>query len=228
MFVALIEPQSYLEFAATVPFKDAQGVVERGLINHEGVISGRAQAAVRPLSAADFDEIVSRGLASSSALLPRTDLTTWRSELREAQVPFQDSQLRERSLYLSSRILRDRVFRQVVLKAYDSRCAVTGLRLVNGGGRAEVDAAHIKPVEASGPDCVGNGLALSGTAHWMFDRGLISANDDLQIIISRHVNDMESIRKIINPSMRILPANRPSDRPHPHFLSWHRENCFKS
>lgn len=71
----------------------------------------------------------------------------------------------------------------MVLQAYGSRCAITGLRLINGGGRAEVEAAHIRPVEASGPDIVSNGIALSGTAHWMFDRGLISVADDLQILI---------------------------------------------
>ncbi len=29
---------------------------------------------------------------------------------------------------------------------------------------------------------VRNGLALSGTAHWMFDRGLITVDDDLAIL----------------------------------------------
>ncbi len=31
----------------------------------------------------------------------------------------------------------------------------------------------VRLVEANGPDIVRNGLALSGTAHWIFDRGLI-------------------------------------------------------
>jgi len=42
--------------------------------------------------------------------------------------------------------------------------AITGLKLINGGGRAEVDAAHTRPVEANGPDVLSNGIALSGTA----------------------------------------------------------------
>jgi hypothetical protein len=57
-----------------------------------------------------------------------------------------------------------------VLHAYGARCAVTGWKLINGGGRAEAQAAHIRPVERGGPDSVQNGIALSGTAHWMFDR----------------------------------------------------------
>src|SRR3546814_5241197 len=63
---------------------------------------------------------------------------------------------------------------------------------------AEVDAAHIRPVEANGPDILTNGIALSGTAHWMFDRGLISFSDDFDIMVSRQVNDPDGVRGLIN------------------------------
>jgi putative restriction endonuclease len=113
------------------------------------------------------------------------------------------------------------------LRAYDRRCAISGLKLINGGGRAEVAAAHIRPVEANGPDIINNGIALSGTAHWMFDRGLISLDDDLKILVSRQTNDPDTVRALINQTGCALPPLRGSDRPHPHFLRWHRENCFK-
>jgi hypothetical protein len=90
------------------------------------------------------------------------------------------------------------VFRRIVVKAYDARCAITGLKLINGGGRAEVEAAHIRPVEKNGPDTVQNGLALSGTVHWMFDRGLISLSDELDILVSRQVNDPDSVWSLVN------------------------------
>jgi putative restriction endonuclease len=128
---------------------------------------------------------------------------------------------------LTSRVIRDRVFRRIVLRAYDQRCAVTGLKLINGGGRAEVAAAHIRPVEANGPDILTNGIALSGTAHWMFDRGLISLADDLEILVSRQVNDQDGVRGMINRTGRALTPQRVSERPHPHFLEWHRQQCFK-
>ena len=104
---------------------------------------------------------------------------------------------------------------------------MTGLKLINGGGRAEVEAAHIRPVESGGPDIVTNGIALSGTMHWMFDRGLIGLNDDLGIIVSRQANDPESIRSLINKTGFAIPPKRPLERPHPAFLAWHREHCFK-
>ena len=172
MFLALIEPGSYLEFAQSVPFDDGTGVLETGLLNEQGRISGRAQAAVRPISPQDFDRILARGLTDDSALLPRVDAAApppslplkgeeWRSEWGEiGQVPFAYEQERDRISAMTTRVVRDRVFRRVVLRAYGERCGVTGLKLINGGGRAEVAAAHIRPVEHNGPDIINNGVAL--------------------------------------------------------------------
>ena len=227
MYLALIEPGSYLDFANPVPFNSAAGLVERGLLNEQGRISGRAQSAVRPISFDDFNRITELGFADKIPLLPRRDDDVSKSGFDEEQTPFRFDQQRDRISLTVSRVLRDRVFRRVVLRAYDERCAITGLKLINGSGRAEVAAAHIRPVEANGPDIVSNGIALSGTAHWMFDRGLISLADDLEILISRQTNDLEGIRSILNKSGRALEPQRLSDRPHPHFLKWHREHCFK-
>jgi putative restriction endonuclease len=231
MYLAIFEPGSYLDFINPVPFAGAEGVVERGVLNDEGRISGRAQAAVRPISAADFNRIVSIGLDERVPELPRLDepvatLSNIRFE-DGPQAPFLFEQERDRVTQLSSRLVRDRLFRQLVLQAYDKRCAITGLKLINGGGRAEVDAAHIRSVEADGPDILTNGIALSGTAHWMFDRGLITLSDDLDIVISRQANDLESIRGLVNRTGKAIVPSRPFERPHPHFLRWHRENCFK-
>jgi putative restriction endonuclease len=227
MYVALIEPGSYLDFANPVPFNDVTGPVERGVLNEQGRISGRAQAAVRSISADDFIRIIERGLEDNGVLLPRLDEPVPTFGFQEAQAPFQSDQQRDRVSFRVSRIVRDHVFRRIVLRAYDQRCAITGLKLINGGGRAEVAAAHIRPVEASGPDIVSNGIALSGTAHWMFDRGLISLSDDLHILISRQANDQDAVRSFVNKSGRAFTPLRNSERPHPHFLTWHRDHCFK-
>ncbi|MDF7773768.1 HNH endonuclease [Sphingomonas sp. AOB5] len=227
MYLALIEPGSYLDFANPVPFAGPQGPIETGVLNEEGRISGRAQSAVRPISAADFNRIIDIGLSDDAPLLPRTDVIAKGDTLREEPVPFIFEQERVRVPALTSRPVRDRIFRRTVLRAYDQRCAITGLKLINGGGRAEVEAAHIQPVEANGPDIISNGLALSGTAHWMFDRGLISLGDNLEILISRQANDPDSIRSVTNKNGYALAPTRVAERPHPHFLAWHRECIFK-
>ena len=88
-------------------------------------------------------------------------------------------------------------------------------------------AAHIRPVERSGPDIVTNGIALSGTVHWMFDRGLIGLADDLAILLSRQLNDSDGVLGLINKTGRASPPKRPGDRLHPSYVRWHREHCFK-
>ncbi|MEW6091076.1 MAG: HNH endonuclease [Pseudomonadota bacterium] len=228
MYLALIEPGSYLDFARPVPFSDAKGPVEQGLLNEKGRLSGRAQSAVRPISPQDFQRIIERGLDDSEPLLPRADAPESLPGMSEAPMPFVFEQQRERIQTLTSRAVRDRTFRKLVLRAYGERCAITGLKLINGGGRAEVEAAHIRPVEANGPDVVHNGLALSGTAHWMFDRGLISLSNDLEILISRQVNDVDRVKNFINNSGYAFAPERGADRPHPRYLEWHRQKCFKN
>jgi len=227
MYLALIEPGSYLDFAKPVPFNDRNGVVERGLLNAEGRISGRAQAAVRPLSVSDFNRIVAMSLGEEEAVLPRVDEATPAPGFKEEPMPFAQEDIAVRERYLSSRAFRDPIFRRRVLEVYKERCAISGLKLINGLGRAEAVAAHIRPVHANGPDSVNNGIALSGTVHWMFDRGLIGLSDDLEILIPRQVNNQDGVRTLINKSGRALSPQLSSARPHPRFLQWHREHCFK-
>lgn len=226
MHIALIRPGSYLEFPRPVPFRDKEGLVERGLYNDRGGIAGRAQAAVRPLSVADFNRIIDRGLGMVEAELPRVG-DAGLASLHEDHAGWDAPGLIDRARMLTERTVRDRAFRSLVLDAYQGRCAISGLRFINGGGRAEAEAAHIRSVEAGGPDALPNGLALSGTVHWMFDRGLISLADDLTVLISRQVNDRDSVAALINPSGRALVPAGLKARPHPAYLSWHRENCFK-
>jgi hypothetical protein len=50
---------------------------------------------------------------------------------------------------------------------------------------------------------------------------------DLEILVSRQVNDPDGVRALINKSGRATEPRRALDRPHPHFLQWHRDHCFK-
>jgi putative restriction endonuclease len=220
-YLALIQPDTYLDFAHNVPRTIDGELVESDLAN--------AQAAVRPLSQRDFIRIIDLGLGDDENTLPRIGdpAAPLPPSLHDTARPFRFEQERVRTESLTSRIVRDRVFRTAVLAAYDKRCAMTGLKFINGGGRAEVAAAHIRPVAADGPDSVNNGLALSGTAHWMFDRGLISLGDDLSVLVSRHVNDTESLDRLLRPDRKAIEPLDPALRPHPSFLAWHRENVFK-
>ena len=225
MFLALIEPGTYLPLGKNVPFRVQGEIVERGVLNEIGNISGRAQAAVRPLSNSDFNRIVELGLVGEDELLPRTgDIDLSASLLQEEQAEWEGPV--DRAKVLVNRTVRDRQFRQRVLLAYDCRCALTGMKLINGGGRAETEAAHIMSVEAGGPDSVNNGLALSGTVHWMFDRGLVSIGNAGEILLSSKINDVDGVKKLIYADGLAKLPTSPSERPHPRYLEWHRRECF--
>lgn len=225
MHLAIIDPNSYLDFDYHVPFQSGGEYPERSVLNEAGNVSGRAQAAVRPIPADDFNRIVGLGLNTHDELLPRSDAVVAPASVAEEQVPYELQQ--DRVQVLTKRTVRDRIFRTRVLKAYDRRCAFTGFQFINGGGRAEVEAAHIKSVWEKGPDVVQNGLALSGTVHWMFDRGLLTVGDTAEILLSNHINDVDGVRKILYPDGRARFPAEARDHPDPAFLSWHREHCFK-
>lgn len=225
MYLAIIDPNSYLDFDHNVAFQAGGDYPERSVLNEAGNVSGRAQAAVRPIPAEDFNRIVGLGLDTHHELLPRSDAEFASAFVAEEQMPYEFEQ--DRVQMLTKRTIRDRIFRTRVLKAYDRRCAFTGFQFINGGGRAEVEAAHIKSVQDKGPDVVQNGLALSGTVHWMFDRGLLTISDDAEILLSNHINDVDGVRKILRADGRAQFPDEPANRPDPAFLQWHRENCFE-
>ena len=121
---------------------------------------------------------------------------------------------------------RDRVFATGIKRAYDNTCAISGLRIINGGGRAEAQAAHIQPVKANGPDSLRNGVALSSTFHWMFDRGLISIDDDYRLLLKRNAIP-GSVLSLVNRDRRLRLPDQGIYHPHPRFLEYHREHVFK-
>jgi putative restriction endonuclease len=226
MFLALIEPGTFLEFGRDVPFQLDGQAVERGLLDANGRLNnGRAIQSIRPISDADFNRIVGLGLVDEDELLPRAGQEQLAPELvEEEQVPWEGPI--DRTSALVSRKVRNRQFRKRVLDVYDCRCALTGMQLINGGGRAEAQAAHIMSVEAGGPDVVTNGIALSGTVHWMFDRGLLSLSNGGDILLSTKINDIEGVHKIIYSDRKARFPHSNQHRPHPRYLEWHRRECF--
>ena len=220
-FLALIAPGSYLPFDREVPRLVQGKPWEAALTTTDGTVKagGAQQLAVRRLPEAEFAAIVRQGLPDD---LERQEATRYGPGLAEPVAPFERPVIER----LVSRPYRDVAFRRKVRAAYDYRCAMSGLRLRNGGGRPEVNAAHIRPVERQGSDSVRNGLALSGTLHWMFDRGLISVADDHSILVSRNKVPSDVVDRLIVPSGRLVLPVEARDRPHPENLRWHRENVF--
>jgi putative restriction endonuclease len=221
-YFAIIDPTSYLDFDRAVPFQESDTYYESALRKDDGSTNkGAFGRAVRLIPDDEFEQIFRSGFAPilSDDVKPPNISSPG---LYEPPVPF------ERPIVemMISRPFRERSFMHNVRAAYSNRCAITGLRLINGGGRPEVQAAHIQPVTSKGPDSIRNGLALSGTVHWMFDRGLISIGDDYRILIAKdHVPD--DAARLLNRSGMINLPEDPTFHPNAHYLRFHREEIFK-
>lgn len=219
-YYALVD--DYLDFDRPVPFAEGARYYESALRKSDGSTNkGAFGRAVRLIPDYEFDAILKAGFAP--VLSEETSSHHSRQfEISEPTVPFERPVIE----MTVSRPFRERSFMYNVRAAYENRCAMTGLRLINGGGRPEVQAAHIQPVAEKGPDSVRNGLALSGTVHWMFDRGLISIGDDYKILTAdNHVPD-DALR-LLNQSRRINLPNDPAFYPNALFLKFHRDRVFK-
>ena len=212
----------FLSFDRPVPFAEGGRYYETALHKNDGSTNrGAFGRAVRQIPEEEFDRILKAGFAAelSQSENGSDDLSSGFEEpIWAFERPIVEMTV--------SRPFRDQAFRQAVRTAYANRCALTGLCLINGGGRPEVQAAHIRPVTNNGPDSIRNGLALSGTLHWLFDRGLVSVDDNHKILIAKK-GVPDQIGKLLNPNGKIITPKDRSYWPHPYYLKYHREQTFK-
>lgn len=220
----------YLEFDQVVPLHDGIRYHEARLNSvpnpsHIGVaLQGKS---VRTISDGEFGAIVLAGLVKTLHADNPHRLEYGDSEADLNLQTFVDAapeeQKRQIAKMLVNRPLRDWAFRRAVVTAYKETCAVTGLRMVNGAGKAEVQAAHIRAVANGGPDVVQNGIALSATCHWLFDRHLISLRNDYSLLVAHNRVPSEFQNLFSNQLRRI---HLPDDKqlwPQPVYMEWHRE-----
>ena len=78
-----------------------------------------------------------------------------------------------------ARTLRDREFDNRIMRAYQRRCAFSGVQL------NLLDAAHIVPVKTAGStDETANGIALSPLYHRAYDRSLVTFDEKYRIRVN--------------------------------------------
>ena len=112
----------------------------------------------------------------------------------------------------------------MMLKKYDYQCAVCETKRFNRSDRAEVESAHIYPVEKNGPDKVINGISLCRLHHWAFDNGLLLITDDYHIIVHPGIKEDENFKEIYKfEGKKILLPKKDKFKPHQNFLQKHRK-----
>ena len=219
--------RDYLDFDVPVAWRTGHGrSFESQLRKSDGSTNkGAFGRSVRPLTEFEFESILAAGFDISRL----GEDAYYRTRLGAADGAAADEVAESPRRIVSqlvSRPFRDQAFRHSVRRAYRDTCAFTGLSIRNGGGRPEVQAAHIQAVEDHGPDSIRNGIALSGTVHWMFDRGLLAIGDDYEILI-KDDGLPDRVAHLLLPDRRMqLPADR-DEYPQLEFVRNHRRKRFE-
>ena len=119
--------------------------------------------------------------------------------------------------------LGQRTFRIAVTDAYGRACSVTGEHSL-----PVLDAGHIRPYAEGGLHNVSNGLLLRADLHRLFDKGYITVDRDLRLVVSERLkNEFQNGRTYYPLHGSTLRApKRQQDRPAPDALQWHNENVF--
>lgn len=126
------------------------------------------------------------------------------------------------------RKVRDPLFRQQVLRAYNYECAICGFNMRHDHSPVALEAAHIKWKQYGGPCEIPNGLALCAIHHKAFDRGSIGLDENMRVLISEAVNGGGIVARLFRDfagkqiSLPMMKGNYPNET----FLEWHRREVF--
>lgn len=127
------------------------------------------------------------------------------------------------------RQVRDQGFRKAIVKLYEHRCALCGIRMLTPDGHTVVEAAHIVPWSESKNDKPTNGMALCRLCHWSFDEGLMAVGKGYEVKISSQVKREPNFPgHMLTLSDRTI--FRPQDStywPEQENFAWHRNEVFK-
>jgi putative restriction endonuclease len=124
---------------------------------------------------------------------------------------------------------RDPRFRQLVLVAYEFRCAMCGFDGRLDSSSVALDAAHVRWWAFEGPDSVDNALCLCTFHHKLLDRGVVGISDDHRVAVSSHFvgrgrTAEELVLRLVGEP--ILAPQRGTARPHDDHVEWHTREVF--
>jgi putative restriction endonuclease len=116
-------------------------------------------------------------------------------------------------------------FRVLVTDAYARRCSITGEKTL-----PVLEAAHIRPYAAAGPQSISNGLLLRSDMHKLFDSGYLTITDDLKVEVSSRIKEEyqngREYYRYHGKELSFLP-DRDMDMPDPRYIEWHNNNVYK-
>lgn len=169
----------------------------------------------------DSFEQLSRDIIEKSPEEYRAEVERERAEAA-ADPKFKD--LFEQKVYA-----RGGAFKKGIPYHYGQTCCISGVKISATFNMSMIDACHVKDWAKSYDDTITNGIALCPNLHRAFDRGMISVDDNYQVIVSSRftesVNAMYRFKELGGAPL-LLPLE---SRFHPLLenFAWHRKHTFK-
>ena len=176
----------------------------------------------------DYQAFSSPEVGSAEAAIPRAREMLSLSEERYAEIvdrsttPDAPQHAEEASASFVSTYV---TIRDQVLKAWDYRCAVTGIRFGPRDAPSRLEVIAIRPREMGGPLHVRNCLPLVAMAARAWQQGWIAAGPGLDLVAVQNRLDPDLLEKM-RPEGRLLVPDHPGLAPDPQHIAYHREHVF--
>jgi predicted restriction endonuclease len=139
--------------------------------------------------------------------------------------PVNHTLLANRSENETTRVIRSRSFRDLVLYFYDYKCAVTGKSLlIEYKDFNNLEAAHLLARASGGGSNPANGMALERNLHWAFDKGFFTVTDEYKVEVHPDAMKIPYLKEQHGKEILIPEDSR--SKPNKDSLKWHRENVF--
>lgn len=134
----------------------------------------------------------------------------------------------EEERYDTTRVIRSKSFRDLVLYFYDFKCAVTGKDLfIDHKDFNNLEAAHLLARASGGGSNPANGMSLERNLHWAFDKGFFTVNfDGKDYYVEVHEKAMRIPYLASKNGQKLLVPEDSRSRPNAESLKWHKENVF--
>lgn len=125
-------------------------------------------------------------------------------------------------------VKRGTLFKRLVPRIYNYQCCISGFRVTSKFNIQLIDACHIKEFSKTQDDTIRNGITLCPNLHRAFDRGLITIDNNYQVVVSNQfiepqqtpygIKQFHGIKINLPKEVKYYPALAN--------LRWHQENKF--
>ena len=126
---------------------------------------------------------------------------------------------------------RNTEFRNVVLMAYERRCAMCGYDGQVEGEAVGLDAAHLRWWALDGPDTVDNALCLCSLHHKLLDRGVLGVTSEHTVAVSAHfIGRGRTAEELVLrlAGAPLLEPQRGQPVPADEHIAWHGGEVFRA